>query len=237
MIALDAILTRVQHELSLALGDELLSLCLVGSAAVGDFVPEASDVNLLAVVKRVDLAVLDRTRRAHRRLVRYRVSAPLLLTPEDLSRSADVFPMEFHELQEKRRVLYGPDLLENIKFSAKNLRHECEHDLKGRLIRLRESYLELGDHPRRLRGLLLAAHAANFPVFRAALRLKQVQPPLAKDEVVERVAEHFGLEAAPFRQLQSLRRAAVRLDRGGLRRCFEAYLHEVEKLARVLDRL
>jgi hypothetical protein len=237
MRPLEQVLALAQRELQAALGGNLISLTLIGSAAAGDFVPDASDVNLLAVLKRIDLAALDAVRGAHRRFARFRVSTPVLLTPEDLARSGDVFPIEFLEMQEKRRVLVGPDLLAKLKVGVKNLRHECEHELKGRMIRLRESYLELGDHPRRLQALLTAAHAANLPAFRAALRLKRSKPPLAKDEVLERLAAVYRLDRTPFDQIQALHRKQLRLGRGGLRDLFAAYLHEVEKLARVLDRM
>ncbi len=237
MRPLEEVLVLVRREMEAALGDELISLVLIGSAAAGDFVPDASDVNLLAVVKRTGLETLDVVRRAHRRLTRFRVSVPVLMTPEDLDRSRDVFPIEFLEMKEKRRVLAGPDVLARLKIGVHNLRHECEHELKGRLIRLRESYLELGDPPARLRSLLVAAHAANLPAFRTALRLKRVKPPTAKDEVLERLAAVYRLDRTPFDRLQALRRGQLRLNRAGLRDLFAAYLLELGKLIRVLDRM
>lgn len=237
MRPLEEVLDLARRELRTALGDDLISLVLIGSAAAGDFVPDASDVNLLAVVKRTGLDTLDAVRRAHLRLTRYRVSVPVLMTPEDLTRSHDVFPIEFLEMKEKRRVLSGPDMLARMKVGLQNLRHECEHELRGRLIRLRESYLELGDRPGRLRPLLSAAHAANLPAFRTALRLKRIDPPTAKAEVLERLAAVYHLDRTPFDRLQALRRGQLRLGRAGLRGLFAAYLLEIEKLVRVLDRL
>lgn len=237
MKPLEEVLALARRELQTALGDDLISLVLIGSAAAGDFVPDASDVNLLAVVKRTGLDTLDAVRRAHRRLVRFRVSVPVLMTPEDLTRSRDVFPIEFLEMKEKRRVLAGPDVLARVKVGTQNLRHECEHELKGRLIRLRESYLELGDRPARLRPLLSAASSANLPAFRAALRLKRIAPPTAKAEVLERLAVAYHLDRTPFDRLQALRRGQLRLGRAGLRSLFAAYLLELEKLVRVLDRM
>ena len=40
--------------------------------------------------------------------------APLLLTEEEVKTSADCFPMEYHDMREQRRVLFGADVIENL---------------------------------------------------------------------------------------------------------------------------
>lgn len=216
-------------------GENLISLCVFGSGATGDFLPALSDINLLAVLRRVDLAALEQARRLRRKLSRHRLAAPLLLSEDYLRTSADVFPIEFLEMREKHRVLHGADPFEGLKISAKNLRHEAEHELKGRLVRLRESFIEIGNGARDVRGLLLAAHGANFAAFRAALRLKQIKPPVSKDETVAELVAAFKLDAGVFHRLRELRAGRLKLGRDGLCRLLEEYAAEVEKLARIID--
>jgi hypothetical protein len=234
---LERLLPRVQQDLQAALGENLVSLSVLGSAAIGDYSPATSDVNLLAVLRTLGSADLESVRAIQRRLARHRLATPLLLTPDFIRDSADVFPIEFLEMRERHRVLYGPDPFADLEIKLDNLRYECEHEIKGRLLRLRQSFLEMGGGARPLRALLLAAHQANLPAFRAALRLKRVSPPLKKEELPAELARHFGLETQVFTQLQKLRASKLSFSRVGLRRLWEDYLREVDKLAQAVDRL
>ena len=237
MMDLEKILELSRTELTRLLGDNLLSLLVCGSVPIGDFRAGSSDINLLAVLKRVDLEALAATREFIKKMAKHKVSAPLLLTDEQIKTSADVFPLEFLELQEKHRVLQGEDPLALLAIGLGNLRHECEHELKGRLIRLRQSYLEIGSRPRVLQSLLKAAENANYPVFRGCLRLKKMKPPLKKEEVLTALAQAFGLSFKILLEARQLRLGQIRLGLPGLTRLFGLYLEEVEKLAQAVDRI
>ncbi len=233
---LEQVLAQSQTELIQTFGDNLSALLVFGSAAVGDFLPGASDINLLVVLKTADLAALRAARGFRRRLAGQRVAAPLILSEEQIRNSADVFPIEFLEIREKRRLLHGRDPFARLRFGLKNLRHECEHELRGRLIRLRESYIESRPGAAALKSLLLAAHNANFPAFRAALRLKKTTPPVKKEDIAAQLARLFGLDAEVFRQLSDLRAGVFRPAEPELERLLDRYLSEVGKLVRAVDR-
>jgi len=237
MMDLEKILGQAQTELKQCLGEKMTSLFVYGSAAIGDYLPESSDINLLVVVDEVDLSVLDTMRQFMKKMGKFRLRPPLLMTPEHIKTSADVFPIEFLEIKEKHRMLWGEDYFADLEINTKNLRHECEHELKGRLLRIRQSFLEISDTVRELKELLLSAHNANFPAFRTALRLKQVIPPLKREEVTAALAEHFSLDAELFETVKKLRCNEVKLDGPALRALLEKYLTEVEKLASFVDRL
>jgi len=237
MTNLEKALEESRRELLELYGNDLISLLVFGSAAVGEFVPGSSDINLVAVLRRMDLNALDKARMFRKRMAKYHLAAPLLMTEEYLNSSTDVFPIEFIEIKEKHRQLHGPDLFADLEISPRNLRHECEHEVKGRLLRLRDSYIEVGNSDRALKALLATAHNANLAAFRASLRLKNVQPPVKKDEIAEVLAEHFGLDAPVFHRVRQMRQGELDLRKEGLRRLFEDYCHEVEKLARALDQL
>lgn len=238
MIDLEKALAASQQELLSAFGDNLVSLLVFGSGATADFLPKSSDVNLLVVLRSLDMAALEQARLLHRRLSKYRLAAPLLMTEETIRTSADVFPIEFLEIQEKHRLLHGSDPFADLKISQANLRHECEHELKGRLLRLRESFIETGQESARpVKSLLLAAHNANFAAFRAALRLKKVRPPVAKEEITAALAGHFQLDAGVFGRVRELRLGRLKTNREGLCRLFEEYCREVEKIARIIDEM
>jgi predicted nucleotidyltransferase len=236
-MALDKILSKVQSELVRNFGDNLESLVLYGSAATADFHPQLSDINLALVLKRIDLYTLDIVKQFLRKTGGRQIKTPLLLTREYIRTSVDVFPIEFLEIKEKHRLLWGEDVFGSLEIDLKNLRHECEHELKGRLMRLRQSFIEVRESSKAIRQLLLAAHQANYPAFRTALRLRKITPPVIKEEVTAALAVNFSLDAELFHALQRLRTHEIKLGVAGLRALVEKYLIEVEKLAAFIDRI
>jgi len=237
MMDLKKILAQAQQTLTRALGQNLEALLVYGSAAVGDYDPKTSDLNLLAILKTVDLETLDLVRKFMKSLAKFRVAAPLLMTREHIRTSTDVFPIEFLEIKEKHRMLLGDDPFAELEINTRNLRHECEHELKGRIIRLRQSYLEIRDPGRDLRALLVSVHNANFPAFRTALRLKQVSPPVKKEAVTAALASNFALDQELFIKMKLLRLGELKLTQPGLCSLMEKYLIEVKKLAQAVDSL
>ena len=92
-----------------AQGDRLLSVILYGSAAAGEHNEHFSDLNVLCVLTRItpaELAALGPIFEWWRALGN---PSPLLLSEEELRTSTDCFPIEFHDMQERRRVLFGKD--------------------------------------------------------------------------------------------------------------------------------
>ena len=54
---------------------------------------------------------------------------PVYFTVAELQNAADVFPIEFHFMEYARKVLYGTDVLADLKISDEFLRHQTEFEL------------------------------------------------------------------------------------------------------------
>ena len=122
-------------------GDDLVSVFLYGSAAGEDFIPGVSDYNLGVVLRSVRPEHLRRAALKVPRWRRRRIGAPLFLDPAFIRQSLDVFPIEFTEMTEAHRVLYGPDPFAGLTVGLRNLRHQCEFEVRGKLLALRTAYL------------------------------------------------------------------------------------------------
>ncbi|MEW6517741.1 MAG: hypothetical protein AB1439_12660 [candidate division FCPU426 bacterium] len=234
---LESWLAEAQAEIRGLFGGNLLGLAVYGSAATADYLPGVSDINLVLILKAVELADLERLRSFVQKHRKVKLSTPLMLTSEHIRTSADVFPIEYLEIKEKHRLLWGQDPFTKLRIDLKNLRHECEHELKGRLLRLRQSYLEIGKDAAPLRQLLLAAHNANYPAFRAALRLKRVAPPVKKEEIDAALAKHYRVDGPVLQHLRDLKAGQAKRNRGELETLCQQYLHEVTRIAAQVDRL
>ena len=139
------------------------SICLYGSAAVGDYIPKRSDINIMVMVDRLGMEELQTCLKWIKKGRKKRITAPLFLTAEHIQTSSDVFPIEFLEMKEKHIHIDGMDPFANLIIDPKNLRHQCEQQIMGKLIRMRQGYLEVGLKKNHLRGLLTASLTSLLP--------------------------------------------------------------------------
>ena len=121
-----------------ASGENLQSVILYGSAADGEFHPEFSNVNLLCVLRETSFATLTAMAPAVEWWTRQKHHAPLVLTREELERSTDVFSIEFLDMKQRHRVLFGEDVLSGLQIPMHLHRAQLEYELREKLILLRE---------------------------------------------------------------------------------------------------
>jgi len=144
------LLTRLQEDL----GQNLVSLCVVGSALTGDFHPRYSDINTVLVVGHRSHRLLQLLGAYGKRMGRRKLRAPLLMTTEYIQRSVDVFGVELLEFQSNHAVVYGPDPFAGLSFRKEDIRLQCERQLKAALIKLRQGYIRAMGKPKIVAGLL-----------------------------------------------------------------------------------
>jgi len=111
---IDAALNRLVDDLRAGHGDNLASIVLYGSVAAGDHVELRSDHNLLIVLKRIALEDLRLSQATMRDWVGHGQPMPVYFTVEELKRAADVFPIEFLQMERARKVLHGRDPFEFV---------------------------------------------------------------------------------------------------------------------------
>lgn len=220
-------------------GQNLIAVVLYGSAAVGDHIPQQSDYNLLVVLRRITLDDLRLAQGPVRNWQRLGYSPPVYFTLDELREAADVFPIEFHHMEDARRVLYGVDPFEGVTISDENLRHQTEYELRGKLLQLRRRYISDANSPERLRALMIESLPGVIALLAPALMLSgERKPPVAKRDLIALAAERLALDRAVFDALLALReRGADGLDRAEVEQLFAAYLAQIERLIDFTDRL
>src|SRR3989442_5686633 len=124
-----------------AAGSNLESVILYGSAASGDFHPEYSDLNLLCILREPSYASLEAMAPAIEWWNGQKQRAPLLMSHEEIRRSADVFAIELMDIQEHHRVLLGEDVLKSLQIPMHLHHAQLEYELREKLILLRQRLL------------------------------------------------------------------------------------------------
>jgi predicted nucleotidyltransferase len=189
-------------------GDEVRSILVYGSAARGGFVEGASDINVMVLLDRLDVPILRRAAAPVRRWVEGGNPPPLFLSAEELRRSLDIFAIEYADIRDAHRVLHGDDPFASLRISDEHLRLQCERELKGALIQLREHLLLAGDDADAAGALLAGSLASLVVLFRTVARLTGGDAAADAESVVRAVAGRIDADAAPML-------AALRARRGG----------------------
>jgi predicted nucleotidyltransferase len=232
-----ASLEQLVEKLRKALDPDLISVVLYGSAAAGDHEEKFSDYNVLCLLPSIGPAQLRATETIFRWWREQGNPSPLLLTETELRTSTDCFPIEFHDIREHHRVLYGPDLVSDLEIDRAFYRAQVEHDLRARLLRLRQKASGILSDTDVLRRLLADSISTFCVLLRHALILHGEDAPPRKREVVERARERFGIDAAPFSKLLDLREERIKPKDLDPEPLLAEYMKEIEKAIAAVDRL
>jgi predicted nucleotidyltransferase len=231
-------LKQLVDDLRTAHGENLASVVLYGSAAAGDHIELRSDHNLLIALKRITLEDLRLSRAPMQEWQRLGQPMPVYFTVGELSRAADVFPIEFLQMEKARKVLYGRDPFEFIEVSTANLRHQTEYELRTRLIQLRRRYLPASVSVEKLSALMCDSLASFAALFRAVLILRGQEPPVTKPDTVRATVHLLELDASPFERIFELRgKGASSLTETEANDVFAAYMAQIENVIEVVDRI
>jgi predicted nucleotidyltransferase len=227
-------LEQLVSKLENAFSGRLVSVVLFGSAASGH-ADRFSDLNVLCVLKEITPRELSSGEPVLKWWREQGNPSPLLMTEEEVYRSADSFPIEFHDMQLRRRVLYGTDPITDLVVKDTHYRTQVEHELRTNLLRLRQQGASvLSDS-----NLLLALCANSVSTFcvlgRHALVLAGRNPPHDRHEMVGELAAAISADLSSFETLLAVRESkpthAEPLE------LFGEYLVSIGKLVTFVDRL
>jgi len=234
---MDKRLDQLVEKLQKAYGERLVSVVLYGSAAAGDHHAGFSDFNVLCVLTVLTPRELAAAAEPFRWWREQGSPAPLLLTAHELATSTDCFAIEFHDMQSHHRLLFGKDVISQLVVEDRFYRAQVEHDLRAKLLRLRQKASGTLADANLLRRLLLDSISTFCVLLRHALRLHGVDGPAQKREVVRLAQERFGIDPAPFETLLDVREQRIQPKEMDPLTVLAAYLRAIDMVIDAVDRL
>jgi predicted nucleotidyltransferase len=235
--SLERILSELVERLKSALGDQLVSVILYGSAAVGDWNKENSDLNVLCVLEQLSPRELLKVEPVVKWWREQGRPPALLLTAEEVRTSTDCFAIEFHDMKKYRRVLYGADLLEDLMVDNSFYRAQVEHELRSKQIRLRQKAAELLSKPDRLIQMLIDSVSTFCVLGRHALLLSGNEPRWKKADVVAGLEIALARPLPAFNEILAVRESGKQPGGAAAASLLERYLVETDALVRFVDAL
>jgi hypothetical protein len=228
---LDEFVSRMRK----AADQNLQSIVLYGSAAAGEFNPEFSNLNLLCILRETSFAKLSGIASVAEWWHRQKQPAPLLMTRDELIRSADVFSIESLDMQRHHRVLFGDDVVSGLRIPVHLHRAQVEYELREKMILLRQRLLLTAGKDRDLWDLLLASVPAFATLIRHALIATGDPSPRAKREAIQELAARAPFDPAALLQLLDIREHKA--DRKGfdVKDIFARYLVTLQQVTAAVD--
>jgi predicted nucleotidyltransferase len=215
-IALPVEVTRALDEFVAAaadaLGDQLRSVVLFGSAAEGRL-RATSDVNVILVLSRFDPARVDRMREPLR-LAHALIGLEVMLLQEDEIESAgEAFAVKFADIENRRRVLLGPDPFAALQVTREAMLRRVGQVLLNTKLRLRERYAMVSLREEQV-ARVIADAAGPLRAAAAALLRIEGRPQPTPRQALETIAQDLGPEWAAVLAGMSVAREKTRLPSG-----------------------
>ena len=230
-MTLDELVTQLRT----AYGAQLDSVVLFGSAAAGEHIPKRSDYNVLLLLKAIDASALASASAVARAWSDAGNPPPMTMTVDEWRGSADVFPMEYADILDRHRVLYGTPPFDGVAVSMRDLRMQLEHQTMGKLLQLRQGALLAGTDCKKQSELIAASLSTMMVLFRAVLRLRGEKPDTDNAVSAQRVGALAGFDAAPFVRAVQHVRGERKLESGEAGPVLAGYIAGIERLQRYLD--
>lgn len=226
-----------REKLRAELGDNLESITIVGSSLTDDFRPGLSDINTVLVLKERTPDSLKVIAGMAKQMSRKRPAVPLLMTAEYIERSRDVFGIEFLDFQLTHKTIFGEDPFASLKFDKKEVRLQCERELKATLIRLRQGYIAAAGRKALVRDILISAAKGLTPLLRGMFFLKDDERPVRTAATLAQAAKEFEVNMGAAATAGKWQYDNKRPSEAELEDAFESMYETVDKLASIVDEL
>jgi len=229
-------LDQLVTQLRAAYGPALRAIVLYGSTVAGERIPRRSDSNVLVVVSELPLETLRAAAAVTKAWVAGGNPPPMTFTEREWRSSADVFPMEYADILERNRVLFGDDVFAGISVSPEHLRLQIEQEAMGKLLHLRQSVFAASADTGAQLEALERSLSKLMVLLRAVVRLHGGTPPTDYEALSRMVADRSGFDPEAFVRVVRHVRGQKKLRAGEAAKALGDYLLAVEHLAHHLDR-
>jgi len=234
---MDRALNQLLEKLTKTFGDRLVSVVLYGSAAAGDHHEGFSDLNVICVLQQVTTHELEESEPVFRWWREQKNPAPLLLSEHEFQTSSDCFAIEFHDIKSHHRILQGKDVVSNLTVDDSFYRAQVEHELRAKMLRLRQKASGALSDQDVLRRLLVDSISTFCVLFRHALILHGFEASSKKRDVIRQAHEKFGIDPSPFSSILDVREERIKPKELEPVPVLDSYFKQISIVIDAVDRL
>ena len=185
--------------------ERLISVILYGSAAFGEFHDRISDINLLVILSEFNAVDLKNAYPAIKKWKKTGNPLPIFMNKHELFDSCDIYPLEYADIRERHKILYGENFLDKISLDKDDLRLQCERELRNLILKLRQNYLANSNDKKATERMLKKSLSSIIAIFRVILRIQGEEVPCEYREIIELMSLKVSIDKDLYLELLTLR--------------------------------
>ena len=128
-------------------------------------------------------------------------------------------------------------LVNNSGLTPNSREEKREKELKGKLLQLRQVYLESRGKTKNLRFIIENSLTAFISIFQALLYLKEKDVPAERRKIISLISQEMSVDEQIFLNLLKIKEGTLKLSAEALNTIFEDYIKEIRKLSYTVDQL
>jgi predicted nucleotidyltransferase len=192
-----------KDQLHATLGARLESVIVFGSLARGEYHSKRSNVNVL-IIADMSVDTLNRMGGPIKKWLKRGYIAPVLVEKEGLDEFAQDFPIEFLDMKDEHRVIYGENPFSTLDVKTHHLKGQCEHDLALVQLRLRQAIAAAQGSRKSLLEMLIRSLPSVKSLFQATMRLEESGVNLDKIRAIDQLGARLGFDPSIIRKIEAV---------------------------------
>lgn len=198
-------LDKLIESLKEKLGQNLVSVIAFGSQA--NVEDAKKNLNIMIVTNALNAEDLYAISKPVQKWVKAKNPIPVIMNRDEWYSSFDVYAIEYADIKENYRIIYGEDLIPSIYVNKHFLRLECESEMKSLLLKYKNNFLMNIKSDREMKKVLDHVIKTLLVIFRSVLRLHDCAVPYRAVDIIEFVSNYIS-----FNKIVMLKLAKVKFE-------------------------
>jgi hypothetical protein len=190
-------------------------------------------VNVFLLLEDVSTETLEQMAKPIRAWMKAGHPMPVFVQKNELAAYAKGLPVEFLDMQDHHKVIFGSDPLEALRVDRTNLQSQCLQELSTKLLKLRQAALLADANSKKLRALILDSLPSILTLYRAVLRLESDVSKGSKITAARELSQRVGADGDCLERLWNNH---IRRDTDNIQDVAQRYLDGIERVITYVGR-
>lgn len=223
-------------------GKRLKSIFVYGSKANLDTEELKSDINLMIITETLTGEDLNAVSTSSLKWMKNgffssKNPEPVFMGEQEWFNSSDVYAMEYADIKENHKIIYGEDVVCSVNVKKEDLRLQCERETKNLLMRFRSHYLLNAESPRGMKESIKPVIKTCMAIFKTILRLKDISVPKSNYEVIEKLHAITAIDRNLFEKLLCNKEKYCNMTKKEVYETADKTVSELTKLLKYVNNL
>lgn len=215
------------NDLNKIFSDSLKSVFIYGSAARFE---SKNNINLMVILDSLSGDQARQCTKPTKKWMSLKNPVPAFITYDEWKCSADTYALEYSDIVDYHKIIYGKDYISQIIIKRDDLRLQCEREIKVLLMKLRAFYILNSNSKMRLRNFIIPCCSTYMTIFRGILRLNEM--PVKNDDkyIISTAASTCGFSEDVFQEILDNKTGTAKIKNKYLYGILDNLISELEIL-------